>query len=630
MGNVTIQGDLTGASLGGYIGGALNLTTAGAIPYVSAAGILNQDPTALFWDAANDRLGIGTNAPVSRLHVSGLALIGSTSPVVDSFSSLVVSQRSSLDGFSTIKMSPISSSARGWTVDVFDNGTSSQYFQIFDSTNSAIRMRIANTGNLLIGTTTDSNFKLDVATSGSAGTARFYDQTATTGSTKVVVRAGAGQSATNLQEWQDSAGTVQSRVTGGAIESVNYLATQISAFGGYRVVAYNNKLSLGSLVPINWSITNDASAASDLSLSRASAGVLQVGDGAANANGKISAGQSTFQEVRIGKGAGAGNTNSTAVGVDALASNSSGINNSAFGNTSLGSNSSGQSNSSFGTFNLLFNSSGSWNSSIGHNALRENTTGSNNTSIGFRAGYTATAANANTTGSNNTWIGSDSGPASTTQRTNSVAIGYQALVNADNSGVLGTAGMKWSVGGQTVPSSILHVEDTTATTGATKLVVKAGAGQSTTNLQEWQNSSGTNLANIDSGGNIFGNQVLDNSNAGRINSGGFYAASNKPYGFSSTTSSGGTPDLGIYRNAAGVLEVNNGTAGTYRDLILRRSQHNGVTVADLPAMPNAAFAGSIQYVTDANATTIGSTVAGGGANKVMVWSDGAAWKIFAS
>jgi hypothetical protein len=88
-------------------------------------------------------------------------------------------------------------------------------------------------------------------------------------------------------------------------------------------------------------------------------------------------------------------------------------------------------------------------------------------------------------------------------------------------------------------------------------------------------------------------------------------------------------DVALARNAAGVLEINNQTAGTYRDLILRRSQHNGVTVSALPTAA-AGNAGSIQYVTDANATTIGSTVAGGGANKVMVWSDGAAWKIFAS
>ena len=90
-----------------------------------------------------------------------------------------------------------------------------------------------------------------------------------------------------------------------------------------------------------------------------------------------------------------------------------------------------------------------------------------------------------------------------------------------------------------------------------------------------------------------------------------------------------TKDLGLARNAAGVLEIDSGTAGQYRDLILRRSQHSGVTVLALPAAA-AGNAGSIQYVTDASATTIGSVVAGGGSNKVMVWSDGTNWKIYAS
>ena len=40
------------------------------------------------------------------------------------------------------------------------------------------------------------------------------------------------------------------------------------------------------------------------------------------------------------------------------------------------------------------------------------------------------------------------------------------------------------------------VEDTTAVTGDTKLVVKAGAGQAS-NLQEWQDAAGTALARID-------------------------------------------------------------------------------------------------------------------------------------
>lgn len=65
----------------GVAGGALtgtypdptiaNLTTVGSVPYVSATGTLNQDPTVFFWDATNDRLGIGTTAPSTYLNVRG-------------------------------------------------------------------------------------------------------------------------------------------------------------------------------------------------------------------------------------------------------------------------------------------------------------------------------------------------------------------------------------------------------------------------------------------------------------------------------------------------------------------------------------------------------------------------------
>lgn len=40
-------------------------------------------------------------------------------------------------------------------------------------------------------------------------------------------------------------------------------------------------------------------------------------------------------------------------------------------------------------------------------------------------------------------------------------------------------------------------------------------------------------------------------------------------GWSSSASSAGTIDIGLYRNAAGVIEVNNGVSGTYRDLKAR-------------------------------------------------------------
>jgi len=170
--------------------------------------------------------------------------------------------------------------------------------------------------------------------------------------------------------------------------------------------------------------------------------------------------------------------------------------------------------------------------------------------------------------------------------------------------------------------------DLTAVTGVTKVIVRAGAGQSITNLFEIQNNAGSIISRATSGGALYGSIVANVDNSGALSS-GVEIASNGLIRFSSDTTFYGTKDTGLARNAAGILEVDSGTAVQYRDLILRRSQHSGVAVSALPAAA-AGNAGSIQYVTDANATTIGSTVAGGGANKVMVWSDGTAWKIFAN
>ena len=51
------------------IGGVGNLTTVGAVPYISATGTLNQDAGQFVWDATNNRLGIGTATPNRLLDV---------------------------------------------------------------------------------------------------------------------------------------------------------------------------------------------------------------------------------------------------------------------------------------------------------------------------------------------------------------------------------------------------------------------------------------------------------------------------------------------------------------------------------------------------------------------------------
>jgi hypothetical protein len=228
MGNVTIQGDLTGASLGGYIGGALNLTTAGAIPYVSAAGILNQDPTAFFWDATNNRLGIGTNSPQYPIHVFGSGFQRIAIQSTDNQSQLFLAGGVFTQLYST-----------GGPLYI-TNGSANQPIIFRPNAETEAARFSSSTSNLLVGTATDGNFKLDVGASGSSGTSRFYDQTATTGVTKVVVRAGAGQSTTNLQEWQNSSGTVLFSVAPGGETSVG-----AAQFGAFNVTTPQTKIQMG-------------------------------------------------------------------------------------------------------------------------------------------------------------------------------------------------------------------------------------------------------------------------------------------------------------------------------------------------------------------------------------------------
>lgn len=85
-------------------------------------------------------------------------------------------------------------------------------------------------------------------------------------------------------------------------------------------------------------------------------------------------------------------------------------------------------------------------------------------------------------------------------------------------------------------------------------------------------------------------------------------------------------DTGVGRNAAGIMEVNNGTLGTLRDVKVRQALINPVPVASLIAAATAGN-GARAHVTDALAPTFGATVAGGGAVSTPVYSDGTNWKV---
>ena len=117
---------------------------------------------------------------------------------------------------------------------------------------------------------------------------------------------------------------------------------------------------------------------------------------------------------------GGGNSSTTGGGASYLGSY-----NSALGSNALYSNTTGFNNSAIGPNALYANTTGNSNSAIGVEALRLNTTGYYNSAIGSSAGY-GTGTNANTTGSNNTFIGYESvGESATTS--NHITLGNSSI-----------------------------------------------------------------------------------------------------------------------------------------------------------------------------------------------------------
>ncbi len=157
-----------------------------------------------------------------------------------------------------------------------------------------------------------------------------------------------------------------------------------------------------------------------------------------------------FEDLYLGTNAGnpsvsTGNRN-TAIGEQALSSNTSGSDNTALGAEACFSNTSGSSNTGIGSFALGSNTTGLVNTAVGSGALPSNTTGSANAVLGVNA------MDFNTTGSSNTALGTLSLFSNSTGN-NNTAVGANALANATGSGniALGRlAGNSISSGGNNI------------------------------------------------------------------------------------------------------------------------------------------------------------------------------------
>lgn len=88
----------------------------------------------------------------------------------------------------------------------------------------------------------------------------------------------------------------------------------------------------------------------------------------------------------------------------------------------------------------------------------------------------------------------------------------------------------------------------------------------------------------------------------------------------------GTLDAGVFRSSAGIVEINDSTIGTYRDLKLRNLLVNPVAFASLVAAATAGN-GARSYINNCSHSTFGTAADGAGAVSVPVWSNGTNWLV---
>jgi hypothetical protein len=172
--------------------------TVGRVLFEGTGNVLQQS-SSLFWDGTNNRLGIGTSTPTEDFEIAK----NSATPLVlrtknaNNISENRVSLANDLDevaNFSIFgslngntalrsKVFLTSTAANGFGFSLFSNSATAN-FSVLTTTSLTERFRIVgSTGNVLINTTTDAGFRLDVN-----GTARINTLT---------VGLGGGQQSTN-------------------------------------------------------------------------------------------------------------------------------------------------------------------------------------------------------------------------------------------------------------------------------------------------------------------------------------------------------------------------------------------------------------------------------------------------
>ena len=392
-------------------------------------------------------------------------------------------------------------------------------------------LSLTHTQNVLIGTTTDAGYKLDVVGADSRFNGVRVGLGAGGVSTNTVVGTNAlANNTTGLSNTAVGNGSLRYNIDGTYNTAYGVDSLNVNTTGGQNVAMGWRALAASTTAYSNVAIGTQALFANITGQNNTALGSNALYNNTASNN------------TAVGYQAGYTNTSGTsitAIGYQALRL-STGNDNTAVGRGSLTSNTTGAANTALGGFSLSQNTTGTNNVAVGVDSLRSNTA-SNNTAVGYQAAYS------NTTAAGITAIGYQAGYSNTTALI--TAIGYFALKNNVD------GGPNTAVGYGALASNVSSVANTavghsalgSSTDGSNTAV---GHQSSTTNTTGSNNSSfGTNSLRFNTTGiqnTAIGSNALTNT-TGSFNVGLGYLAGSS--GVANTT---GSNNIFIGYQATGV------------------------------------------------------------------------------
>ncbi len=486
----SVNGTCIGGASGGAGTGVINSGTTGQFTYYASNGTTVSGTSVLSLSGSN--IGIGSTTPSSTLSVAGNAYITGNirTTNITATGTLAVTGTGTSTFAGGIALSGGCVTVNGVCLGT---GSGSSYADsdvnaYVNASTTVPKTYTANTFSnsnifngattlatlLATGSTTLQNFTFTNATGTSATTTNFFATTAstsnifattgnigtltagnlTTGSLSLLsaltVSNGGTGASTFGQGWIFSNGGTGA-LSASSSPTVNYITatstTATSTFAGSLSVGQNFTAPTyyinGNLLATTTGVNDfDTFLSANYFLAGASPTTTDAITGTDNYYLGMLAGNNTTSggyNIGIGTYAGFNNTIGIAnifIGEDAGFENTSGGSNNFLGYQAGSANVTGTGNNFFGTFAGI-NNTGSSNTFLGSETGFTNITGTDNVYVGNVAGFS------NQFGSYNVYLGSGAGPSSSA--TTSIAIGYNAIVTANNQLVVGSNNANGSI-----------------------------------------------------------------------------------------------------------------------------------------------------------------------------------------